>query len=1163
MAQGQEIERARALLAAVTRARQLSADAAARAYEAWAAEVVPRPFSRYLIEEKVLPAEPVRAHLRSLAVQGLPHPELFTHERFEDLLIGQLGIESQVLSPKLLQTVRAVQDKKAKEGKLRRLAELLPRAGFDAKLLAMLEQHLKERALICKGCLARYPRRGIDLNAIVCPRCGDTIDAPELDLQASMAASAEMERLPEETRRALQESAERVIQTVTVGTRMRRKGDPSKAIMFGLLAVLLVVGGLIVVLSSQKPPPVDPRRPPPPRPNPADPTPPPEQPGEEPTPGTPGTPVTPGAVRGLGEARSKEEALAAQGRWKEALESWRAAAPGAGEGEAFEQARAERVRELERLTRLAEETREAVTAASAGGDDPQLEARLVELLAQAGREAEPPFRDALLELEQRRAERRARAREAARQRLRELEATALGNEAAWEARSKRIQGRDHLLHALTLPDPLRDAQLVDLDRDGFSLRRRDGQAVRMSWSDDPIVSLEVAREVARGGSNQDDRLELLLRALLACDPLTAREAAQGLGIDPALFDPLEVIREARTSAPALRVDEQRWRLRWPTSWAPHDWKPSRVTTLTPGPRGLKIQGEPAELRGSPIPVAGGRPQLVAWAELDPSGGGEASLALELLHEGASRTYRVRWNGTTWTLELDLGGGANLVRAGSLAAMARRVRLELAQGRTAYRLSVQLDGVDQVETNVPASFEAVRLALTASSPVTIIELGLEGELDRQWIDEGRASYQTSVQRRLAGLATMSAEESGPRPLSVEDALGLRGLAGPERTRLQEARQALFADKPQEAARALAGLPESVPAVTWARAYLSLLRDDAGLADRLLRPLLERDEQFAEARALRALALARLGRFDASVDEARGALDGLADLPHALLAQARAGQLGRDLSAPPGEPAPEVLGLPLRLAPRDPLVRQEVSALRDAHAIERSFPRRALSDQHAVLYEDQGFTATAKELGQRLDALCLKLLVPVKHARLPGQRAAPVAILPGGEYDAHAPAGSTAAWSPRLGLLLLRGAVPVELGWDKGLPVAECWVERSAPGLPAWAQAGFAAYCLEAALGQPPPGWVERLRAQGAWSAEQWQRLFEQDRAALQADPLARARAWALVRLAEWRPQLKRDLQRLIEQAAAGQPQDWSPFTGLDFAAVEPELDQALEKRPASR
>src|SRR5690606_17911033 len=109
----------------------------------------------------------------------------------------------------------------------------------------------------------------------------------------------------------------------------------------------------------------------------------------------------------------------------------------------------------------------------------------------------------------------------------------------------------------------------------------------------------------------------------------------------------------------------------------------------------------------------------------------------------------------------------------------------------------------------------------------IELGLEGELDRQWIDEGRASYQTSVQRRLAGLATMSAEESGPRPLSVEDALGLRGLAGPERTRLQEARQALCADKPQEAARALSGLPESVPAVTWARAYLSLLRDDAGL------------------------------------------------------------------------------------------------------------------------------------------------------------------------------------------------------------------------------------------------------------------------------------------------------------------------------------------------
>lgn len=1164
MAQGQEIERARALLAAVTRARVLSAEAAAKAYEVWAAETVPRPFSRYMIDEQLLPADQVRAHLRTLAVQGLPHPELFTNERFEDLLIGQLGIESQVLSPKLLQTVRAVQDKKAKEGKLRRLAELLPRAGFDPKLLAMLEQHLKERALICRGCLARYPRRGIDLNAIVCPRCGQTIDAPALDLQASMAASAEMERLPEETRRALQESAERVIQTVTVGTRMRRKGDPSKAIMFSLLAALLVVGGVIVVLSSQKPPPSDPRPTRPPTPNqtpttPAQPDPGPSQPAP------PGKTPEGGAARGLAATREREQALLAQGRWEEARQAWQAATPAAGEdAAAFEQARKQRLGELEQLTKLASAVREELAGAQSAREDQALESRLAGLLGQAAgqgaREEDAPFRDAVQELEQRRAERRTRAREAAANRLRELEAHSVGREGAWEVRRQRVQAKPPVLHSLALPDALRDAQLTDLDRDGFSLQRKDGQAVRLAWSDDPVVSLEVAREVARDSASPDDRLELLLRALLACDPLVAREAADKLGVDPGLFDPREVIRQSPTAGPVMRLDDQRYRLRWPTGWTAHDLKAGSATKLTPGPRGLKVEGDPAELRGAPIPVSGGRPKLALQTELDPSGGGEASLSLELLSEGAARTYRVRWNATTWTLELDVGGGANLVRGGSLATMARRARLELAQGRTAYRLSVQLDGVDQVETNVPTSFESVRVGLGATSPVTLLELTLEGELDRKWVEEGRAAYQAGVERRLAGLPTLSDQDAGLRPLSVEDALGLRELSEADRGRLREARQAIQADKSEELARLLSTLPPDVPAVAWCRAYLACWRDDPGLADRLLRPVLERDQQFAEARALRALALSRLGRFDASVEAARTALDNQPDLPLALLALARAGQLGRDLGAPPGEAAPEVLGLPLRLAPRDPLVRQEVTALREAAAIERTFPRRVITDQHAVLFEDQGFTAAAKELGTRLDQTCNKLLAPLRQAKLPGLRTAPVAILPGGEYDAQAPTGTHAAWLPRLGLLLLRGSVPSELGWDKGLAVAECWSDRLAPGIPAWAWEGLSAYCLESTLGQPPPGWVERLRGEGAWTAQQWQRLFEQDRTGLRADPSARAHAWALVRLVEWRPPLKRDLIKAIEQAANGQPQDWSAFTGLDLVGSATELDQALDKRP---
>lgn len=1153
-AEGQEIERARALLTALGRARVVPADRATRAYEGWAAEVKqpPRPFSRYLIEEQVAPTDHVRLLLRALAMQGLPHPELFTHERFEDLLIGQLGIESQVLSPKLLATVRKVQDKKAQEGKLRRLAELLPRAGFDPKLLTMLEQHLKERALICKGCLARYPRRGIDLGEIVCPRCTATIEAPAVDLQASMAASQEMERLPEEQRRALQESAERVIQTVSVGARGRRRGDPSKAVMFGLTASLLLVGGAIVVLKNRPPEPPRPPRP----------VGPPTPPG--PGPGTTPPPVeVPGELRGLLAVRAQEESLLPQGRWDEALRAWREVKPGKGEEAALEQARATRVPELERLAKLAKEGREALSPARSA--EPDLEERLADLLRRAGREAEPPFRDARLELEQRRAQRRARAREAARTRLGELTSRGLDGDAVWAARQTRLQARDHLLHAAALPDELRDAQVTGLDRAGFELRRRDGGTMRLRWEDDPTLGLEVVRELCRGSTAPEDKLELLLRALLARDPPAAREVADGLGVDRGLLDPDEVIRGAPTAAPVLRSGEQRWRLRWPTRWAPHDLAPGEGTKVQPGPQGLRVDGDQARLAGRPVPVVPGKPRLVVSGEVEPAGASELTLVLELRQESAVRAYRLRWGARTWTLELDTGGGANPVRSGALTTAARRVKLELGQARTAYRLAVTLDGVELVETNVSSPFEAVRLELLSNGAWSLVELELEGELDRAWVESGRSAYQASVERQVAGIdvSPAPAAESGLAPLSVEDALGLSALGPPDRSRLAAARAALAAGKPEDAASTLRGLPLEVPAVAWARAWLACLQGDPGLAERLLRPQLARDESFAEARALRALALARLGRFDAAIEEARRALDALPTQALALLAQARAGQLGRDLGAPPGEPAPEVLGLPLRLAGRDPLVKQEVAALREALRVERSFPRRFVGEQHAVLFEDEGFGRTARDLAQRLDAFCFKLPRVLLSAKPPTARPVAVAILPQREYAPLAPASTQAAWLPLHGLLALRGVAPAELGWDQALPLAECWVERVAPGLPPWAAQGLAAYAAEAALAQPPAGWVERLRARGPWTPEEWARLFELDRPELEAAPLARAKAWSLLRLAEWRPPLRRDLTRLVEQAATGQPQDWSPFTKLDPAGLEPELDQLLEKRPAPR
>lgn len=1154
---GPETERARALLAAVARRRLLSPDAAGKAYEAWASERTQRPFSRYLIEHGVVPADQVRDQLRLIAVQGMQKPELFTQERFEDLLLGQLGIESQVLSPKLLSTVRAVQEKKFAEGKLRRLSELLPRAGFDPKLLSALEQHLRERALICKSCLARYPRRGIDLTAITCPRCGATIEPPAVDLQASLAASAEIERLPEETRKKLHESTEQILSNAQL--RLRARGDRSRAILFACLAALLVVGGVIVVLTTTGDP--GPKRPGP-RP-PVPPGPPPVQPKEPVTEPAPPPEREKPAVTGLQRAKDAEQTLAAEGSWSQAAETWRRALPGPADDKArFEALREERVAEMERLGALAGEVPPALAAARGAPADAALEEKLAALIVRAGREVEPPFGEAMSELEGRRAERRDVARLDAQARLAELARIAPGAEAVWEARRARLSKREHQLHASGLAEDVRDARIADLDRESFTLRRVDGTQARFRWDDDPALSLEVFREVARDSTAPEDELELLRRALLACQPLAAREAAQALGPGGQGWSPEEAIRDAPSGALPQREGD-RLRLAWPTRWLPHDLTPGAGSTARGTNQGLLLEGSPARLSGREVAVLPGRPRLVLSAELDPGATTELSLGLELIQRAAPpRTYRLRWNEKSWALELAQGGGSNQVRSGTLATLARRARFELGPSRTFYRLAVSLDGVEQAETNVSGAFEAVRLHVESAGATTVVQLALEGDLDRTAIDEGRRLYEEAVERHLSGLSAPApaAGETSLTPLSVEDALGLARLDAGQRARLRDARLALAAGRVEQAEPLLSGLPLDVPAVAWSLAWAALMGDDPSRAERLLAPLVQRDAQFAEARGLRALALARMGRFSDGVAEADVALKALPCQAHALLAQARTGLLDRDPGTVAPPTPPELLGLPLRLAPGDALVRQEVQALRESLRLQRSFPARIVTDLHAVLYEDEGFTKTAKELGGKLDALCAKLSRPFKSARLGVPRRAPVAILPRAEYDALAPASTEASWSGRHGLLLIRGAVPSDLGWDHAQAVADSWLQRTLPGLPAWVELGLAAYCVEAALGTPPPGWIQRLRTTGSWTAEQWARLFEGDRAGLASDPLARAKAWALLRLAEVRPNLRRDLSRLAELSATGQSTDWSCFTSLDLASAEKEIDAALDQRP---
>ena len=120
-----EIDRARSLLAILSSQGLLTGKRADLAYETWAARHE-EPFSRFLIDQRLLPAKKVRHVLRMEALEGLPDPKRFPFERYQDLLLGRLGVEAELLSSKLLHTVRAVQDKKAAEGKLRRLADLLP-----------------------------------------------------------------------------------------------------------------------------------------------------------------------------------------------------------------------------------------------------------------------------------------------------------------------------------------------------------------------------------------------------------------------------------------------------------------------------------------------------------------------------------------------------------------------------------------------------------------------------------------------------------------------------------------------------------------------------------------------------------------------------------------------------------------------------------------------------------------------------------------------------------------------------------------------------------------------------------------------------------------------------------------------------------------------------
>ena len=256
-----EIERARALLGSITRDRHLPAQRVAKAYEAWARDDPTFPFSRYLIDHGILEAVHVRLQLRRMTVKGLPMPDEHTYERFEDLLLCQLALDAEILSPKLVSSVRKVQDKKIQEGKLRRLKDLLPRAGVDPKVLAVCVQHLHEKILVCRGCLGRYPRKSAAPVTMECPRCGYVIERG-----SNLQGSGEIELTPAYTRMKLEESQEKILRTIPVAERAGGKavsGVPPLVVVAATALLILFLGGAAILLNrsgSTTPPPVTPRQ---------------------------------------------------------------------------------------------------------------------------------------------------------------------------------------------------------------------------------------------------------------------------------------------------------------------------------------------------------------------------------------------------------------------------------------------------------------------------------------------------------------------------------------------------------------------------------------------------------------------------------------------------------------------------------------------------------------------------------------------------------------------------------------------------------------------------------------------------------------------------------------------------------------------------------------
>lgn len=1115
----QEIERARALLSALIRDKVLAADEATKSYEAWVSCGDESPFSRFVVDLFPQRAEALRTVLRLESVHGLPNPQAFTLERFEDLLVGQLGIEAGLLSPKLLQTVRAVQDKKVVEGKIRRLDDLLPRAGFDPKMVEMLYQHLRERVLICKGCLGRFPRQEMGAFAIECPRC-------DYNMLADALEPSGVTLLPDDQREALMASSEAVLETVSVQDRLQRRADRGKksnptavlAVLFGLVGVIAVV--IVVLLGRKKRTPVKVTKTKTQKTRKTHKT---DAEVPEDTPDRPKDGLT------VTEVRGQDLDLYKRGEFEELLELWKQVKPQAGEDVGqVERDRDARVARLEFLHKVAKETRGHL-AKLGGAEGEKAEEDLARLLAPTAVPRNvPPFDGAHEKLKELRDQRHKLQEDGARQRYQDARKRVSSD--SWARRLKRVKGKS--LRGLPFHGQPTTLVVVNMDGEGYTVETSDGKSHDLEWREEPLLSLALVKASADAGVAAD-QIELARRALVARDLETAKLALERIGATSISAEAL-IERAPWSAVVRPSPKEGLFRVQYPTSFAPADFEPQRGSTLRAEGGVIVLDGTPCRLETKPLPCRSPFPLLpkspedhipaiLVSAEFEEAVPGLTFGIRVVARGGTSKTYTVTWGGGEWRLEL----GQNLLQRGSLPPSGgRKVQL----GFDGRELSLIFDGLPVTTKSTTARINELGLVIAASETVRIRKVTLEAPLDPARVTKAEAAYLERVGREVDAVPVTggSAEPFAFPVLSGEDPQAVATTTGQVRAAIESAKADILAGKVDEARERLKALSKGEGksyAPTWYYlAYVELWRHETALAIRAASEALSLDPGLVEARGLRSLALARGLRLDAAEVEASAVLEVRPDQGVARLALARIALAKADLKEKPqGSLLEDRVRMAQALGAGDPLVVQDSRLLITLDRLYRQARVRKEDEFQIVLSR-----GSAEDV-QRLATLLGKIGTTLERQirALPEGPQVRVLIAPNDYGRLTNESGSQAYYSTELGVLLFPSVPKEETREIVSSVVAAHLASRVGPA-PAWLELGMREVYTSKVRKKRNQATLRLLKDNRNAPESDWLELLDGPRSQLLRQKLAWARAWALVEFSGRRVQ-----NDLSKDVAAGE------------------------------